>query len=116
MCRFLVAADFDGDGKKEMIASAKDTGVYRLKPGADAHAPWQVDVVDKRSKGFEHATLAADLDGDGRSELYVASDEDGEIRRYVADGKGGFTRETIHKRTGSDSVLTWNLGVVPAGF
>jgi hypothetical protein len=116
MCRFLVAADFDGDGKKELIASAKDTGVYRLAPGADARAPWQVDVVDKRSKGFEHATLAADLDGDGRSELYVASDEDGEIRRYVADGKGGFARETIHKRTGADSVLTWNIGVVPAGF
>jgi hypothetical protein len=116
MCRFLVAADFDGDGKQEMIASAKDSGVWRLRPGADPKASWQVDLVDPRSKGFEHATLAADLDGDGRSELYVASDEDGEIRRYVADGKGGFARETIYRRTGADSVLTWNLGVVPADF
>ena len=116
MCRFLVAADFDGDGKQEMIASAKDSGVWRLRPGADPKASWQVDLVDPRSKGFEHATLAADLDGDGRSELYVASDEDGEIRRYVADGKGGFARETIYRRAGADSVLTWNLGVVPADF
>jgi hypothetical protein len=116
MCRFLVAGDFDGDGKRELIASAKDSGVWRLRPGSDPHAPWQVDLVDKRSKGFEHATLAADLDGDGRAELYVASDDDGEVRRYTADGNGALVRETIYRREGKDSVLTWNLGVVPADF
>jgi hypothetical protein len=115
MCRFLVAADFDGDGKREIVASAKDTGVWLLRPGADPRAPWQVTPIDARSKGFEHATLAADLDGDGNAELYVASDDDKEIRRYVfADGK--FQRETIYRREGTDSVLTWNLTEVPVSL
>jgi hypothetical protein len=115
MCRFLVTADFDGDGKREMVAAAKDTGVWLLRPGADAKAPWQTSLIDGRSKGFEHATLAADLDGDGRAELYVASDDDKEIRRYVfADGK--FQRETIYRREGSDSILTWNLTAVPVSL
>ena len=69
--------------------------------------------MDGQSKGFEHATLAADLDGDGRAELYVASDDDKEIRRYVWSGSG-FQRETIYKRGAGDaSVLTWNLTPVP---
>jgi hypothetical protein len=112
MCRFLVAADFDGDGKKEMVASAKDTGVWLLRPGADPKGPWQVTALDADSKGFEHATEAADLDGDGRAELYVASDDDREIRRYVWSGSR-FERETIYARGGADSILTWNLTPVP---
>jgi hypothetical protein len=115
MCRFLVAADFDGDGKREMVASAKDTGVWLLRPGADPKAPWKVSLIDGRSKGFEHATLAADLDADGDAELYVASDDDKEVRRYVfADGK--FQRETIYRREGGDSILTWNLTQVPVSL
>jgi hypothetical protein len=112
MCRFLVAADFDGDGKKEMVASAKDTGVWLLRPGADPRKPFEVSLIDADSKGFEHATLAADLDADGRAELYVASDDDKEIRRYVWSGSR-FERDTIYARTAPDSILTWNLTPVP---
>jgi len=115
MCRFLVAADFDGDGRKEMVASAKDTGIWLLRPGADPRAAWQTSLVDADSRGFEHATAAADLDADGRAELYVASDDHKEIRRYVwADGR--FARETIYARGGADNVLTWNLTPVPVAL
>lgn len=115
MCRFLVSADFDGDGRRELVAAAKDSGVWLLRPGEDAEAPWQVSLVDGQSRGFEHAALAADLDGDGRAELYVASDDDREIRRYVwADG--AFARETIYRREGLDSVLTWNLTAIPVSL
>jgi hypothetical protein len=115
MCRFLVAADFDGDGKRELVAAAKDTGVWLLRPGKDPAAAFEVSLIDSRSKGFEHATLAADLDGDGRAELYVASDDDKEVRRYqFRDGR--FQRETIYRREGADSVLTWNLTVVPTSL
>ena len=112
MCRFLVSGDFDGDGKRELVAAAKDTGVWLLRPGADPAARWAVSLIDGKSKGFEHATLAADLDGDGTDELYVASDDDKEIRRYVWSG-GKFQSETIYQRPGPDSLLTWNLTAVP---
>jgi hypothetical protein len=112
MCRFLVAADFDGDGRREMVAAAKDTGVWLLRPAPDHETPWHVSLIDSRSKGFEHATLAADLDGDGRAELYVASDDDKEVRRYAWDGQR-LAREVIHRRTDPLPVLTWNLAPVP---
>jgi hypothetical protein len=112
MCRFLTVGDFDGDGKRELLAAAKDTGVWLLRPGADPRGAWRVEAVDRNSKGFEHAALAADLDGDGTDELYVASDDDRELRRYVwVDGKP--TRETIYTRPDPSPIFTWNLMPVP---
>jgi hypothetical protein len=112
MCRFLTAGDVDGDGKKEMVAAAKDTGLWLLRPGADSRAVWSVSLIDSDSKGFEHAAVLADLDGDGTDELYVASDADREVRRYVWEG-GKSVRETIFSRPSPDPILTWNLMPVP---
>jgi hypothetical protein len=39
--------------------------------------------VAEDSSGFEHAAVLADLDEDRRDELYVASDDQHEVRRYV---------------------------------
>ncbi len=38
MCRFLTAGDVDGDGKRSWSIAAKDSGLWLLRPGADAHA------------------------------------------------------------------------------
>ena len=113
MCRFLSAGDVDGDGNKEMVAAAKDTGLWLLRPGADPRAEWSVSLIDSDSKGFEHASVLADLDGDGADELYAASDKHRQVRRYVWEG-GDSRRETIYTRPDATPILTWNLMPVPA--
>ena len=75
-------------------------------------AGWSIESVDKESRGFEHAAILTDLDGDGRDELYVASDHHKEVRRYVWTGND-FSREVIHRRAVANSVFTWNIMPVP---
>jgi hypothetical protein len=112
MCRFLTAGDVDGDGKKELVIAAKDTGLWLARPGADAKGAWATESVDTHSKGFEHAALLTDLDGDGTDELYVANDSEKQLNRYVwVDGRPA--RETIYTSGSPNSVLTWNLMQVP---
>lgn len=118
LCRFLTVGDVDGDGKREMVAAAYRSGVWLLRPPAntadkgDKAGKWTVDNIDRESSGFEHAAVLTDLDGDGRDELYVAADEQGELRRYVwADGKP--TRETIHRRAHPGAMMTWNIMPLP---
>ena len=105
LCRFLTAGDVDGDGSKEMVAAAFKSGLWLLRPDETA---WRVESIDKDSSGFEHAAILTDLDEDGVDELYVASDRDGEIRRYVwRDGQA--ERQVIHSHTDGLSRFTWNL-------
>ncbi len=109
LCRFLTAGDVDGDGKKEMVAAASKSGLWLLRPGGST---WSISSIDRDSSGFEHAAVLADLDADGSDELYVASDNDDEIRRYVwRDGEP--EREVLHQHTDGLSRFTWNLMPVP---
>ena len=112
LMRFLTAGDIDGDGKKEMVAAGYKSGLWLLRPGANPKEKWQLQQLDRNSSGFEHAALLTDLDGDGRDELYVASDDQGEVRRYVWRGRG-FEKEVIHTRKPAGSAFTWNLMPVP---
>lgn len=112
LCRFLTAGDVDGDGRKEIVAAGFKSGLWLLRPGAAPNGEWQVQSIDRNSSGFEHTALLTDLDGDGTDELYVASDDQGELRRYVwRDGR--FEKEVIHTRTPAGSAFTWNLMPVP---
>ena len=108
--RFLTAGDIEGDGKKEMVVAGFVSGLWLLRPRPDG--VWKIESIDSNSGGFEHASILADLDEDGRDELYVASDNEKLVRRYEWNGERLVGR-VIHRRTQPGSVFTWNLMPVP---
>ena len=104
-CRFLLAADANHDGKTDLIAAGYKSGLWMLE--ADGEGGFtKATLIDKNSGGFEHASHAADLDGDGKVEIYVAADKQREFRRYRWDGTG-FERKAI--ATIPEGRITWNL-------
>jgi hypothetical protein len=106
--RFLLAADFNGDGRDELVATAMRGGVFLLEQPAKGAFEWKIRCIDSQSSGFEHAAVAADLDGDGVPELYVAADDQGELHRYVWDRqKGDFVRSRIGSFDSGG--FTWNI-------
>jgi hypothetical protein len=113
--RFLTPSDLDGDGKKEIVVALFQAGVWWLRPGEDPTKPWSKRSIDRRSRSFEHAALATDLDGDGKQELYVASDNDDALRRYVWNGRR-LVKEEIYRRSDGRSILTWNIMPIPVGL
>lgn len=108
LTRFLTVGDVDGDGRKEMVIASLRSGLWLAHPGRDPRSEWSLESIDRESSGFEHAALLTDLDGDGKDELYVAADDQGELRRYVwVNGRA--RRETMLTREVPRSVITWNL-------
>lgn len=108
LMRFLAAGDVDGDGKLEMVAASSAQGVWLLTPGTNHASEWGAESIDRDSSGFEHAAYFADLDDDGFDELYVSSDGNGEIRRYVWVG-GRARRSIVTTRENPSSMITWNI-------
>lgn len=102
-CRFLTAGDVDRDGRLELVAAAMQSGIWMIK-GHDKS--WKVSLVDSDSSGYEHATYIDDLDEDGLEEIYVASDDQQEFRRYVWNGKA-FTKSIISNIP--ENRITWNI-------
>ncbi len=113
LCRVLVSGDVEGDGRREIVAAGFKSGLWLLSPGPGPGDPWTVVSIDRDSSGFEHASLLADLDGDGADELYAASDDHHEVRRYAWKA-GAPVREVIYKHPEGMSGFTWNITAVPA--
>ena len=109
LCRFLTYGDTDGDGKKEVVAFTKSSGIWKLEPGKGAADPWQKRLIATGSSGFEHAAYLHDFNGDGRDEIYVASDDQHELRCYWYDGTR-YVYEVIDRL--KDRTITWNVTAV----
>jgi hypothetical protein len=101
-------------GRREIVAAAAKAGLWRLRPGSPGLS-WQTDRIASDSSGFEHAALLSDLDGDGRDELYVASDEQNEVRRYTWR-QGEWRKDVLYRYEGGMPGFTWNLTAVRAAF
>ncbi len=112
LTRFLTVGDVDGDGRREMVAAAFRSGLWLLRPGSNPRGEWSIENIDRESSGFEHAALITDLDGDHVDELYVAADEQGELRRYVwVNGRP--RREVVSTVEIPRSFISWNLMPFP---
>lgn len=103
--RFLVPGDFDQDGSLDLVAAAMKSGIWLLRRDAK---DWNAENIERNSGGFEHAAWGADLDGDGKLELYVASDEQRELRRYTWDPTSKVFTSTVLGPI-PKGTITWNI-------
>jgi hypothetical protein len=110
--RFLTVGDVDGDGSREMVAAAMKSGLWLLRPSGVPGTRWPATLIEADSGGFEHASILADLDGNGRSELYVASDDHDEVRRYVLSGDT-WQSELLVLHLDGLGRFTWNITAAP---
>ena len=106
LCRFLTMGDTDGDGINELIASTSKNGIWRLEPPKVEGSAWKKTLVATGTSGFEHSTYLSDLNDDGLDEIYVASDNQKQLRVYSWNGRG-YSAEVIGELTGN--VITFNV-------
>jgi hypothetical protein len=115
-CRFLHAGDIDGDGNKELVASAFKSGLWIIRPAEEGE--WATECIDPDTSGYEHASVLADMDGDGTPEIYVADDQgkasggQGKLRVYAWDG-AAFEHANLFDLTPGD--ITFGLMAVLDG-
>ena len=108
----ILVQDVDGDGMLEIVAATHRAGLWLLRRRGDA---WEQTLIAADSSSFEHATVLLDLDGDGRDELYVASDDQGQVRRYTWEGDA-WQREIILEYSDGLPRFTWNIMPAPVGL
>jgi hypothetical protein len=101
--RAIQAGDVNGDGKVDLVAGALSSGLWLIEQGAQG---WTAKPIDTQSSGFEHPVDLADLDGDGQLEIYVASEDQGELRQYRwKDGR--WEKNVVAPLHKGD--ITWNI-------
>jgi len=90
-----VAADVDGDGRREVLVPGAGGYLYRLYGSASGrYAYGSTGILNPAPPG---GLLAADIDGDGRDDLVYVKSGSGSIfwRRNVAGVSPGFAAEAV---------------------
>ena len=107
LCRFLVSGDVDGDGDNELVAASFSSGIWVIEKEGEH---WKSNCIEPNTGGFEHAIYLADLDGNGKVELYVGDDKHGALKRYEYQD-GGYESAEIQKRLIPSKAMVWNITV-----
>jgi hypothetical protein len=102
--RSIQAGDVNGDGKMDLVAGALASGLWLFEQGEGG--AWKRTLIDAGSSGFEQPVDVADLDGDGKLEIYVASEDQHELRQYRFEN-GAFAKTVIAPLAAGD--ITWNV-------
>jgi hypothetical protein len=103
LMRATGAADVNGDQRIDLVAGGLASGLWLIEHG---DAGWTKTQVDADSSGFEHPILVTDIDGSGFAEIYVGSEDQGELRRY--EWKNGKFEKTVIAKL-EDGDITWNI-------
>jgi hypothetical protein len=83
-----VAADLDGDGQMEVVATrwGKDGSIALFKHSGDPRGPWSKQVL-KEGWTMADQVFVADVDGDGRLDIVAAAERgSNELRWWRNEG------------------------------
>ena len=99
-----IVGDFDGDGKDEIfVRSPEWAGLFKYYTNAFRCDAIQHDWIDGWNLGPDNWELAADLDGDGKDEIYIRSP------RWA--GVIGYNRGRFQlKHIANEWIDQWHLG------
>jgi hypothetical protein len=102
--RTVVAVDLDGDGFLDLASASKDDNtVAWYENGGSAAFAGPKHIISSSALGA-YSLVACDVDGDGDSDLIVASNGDDTVAIYRNDGTGTFSWQLIFDR--ADFVLS----------
>jgi len=104
--RAIQAGDVNGDGNMDLVAGALTSGLWLFEQGPAGSKTWSRTLIDAQSTGFEQPVDLADLDGDTKLEIYVASEDQHELRQYRWQD-GTFVKSVLTPLAAGD--ITWNV-------